>query len=521
VVPAVSGAADRHDGRSEAGHDQLVPQTARAAALEALLHVEQSSSFLRGELHSVFDRMKIEPRDRGLALQLAAGAIRHRRTLRLVLSHLRGDAGRAGSIQPNFLAILEIGAFQLLFLDRVPAYAAINEAVEAARRFAPGPRGKRTVGFINGMLRGLQRLIVGREPDGSAARDALPHPDGGIVRLREAVLPDARDSAAAFLGAAYSYPDWLVARWLTEHGDRTQEICRWGNRRPRIFARANPMRPIGDPASVPGLVPGPRAGSFDVSDIPQDRLEPLLAAGVLAVQDPSAMAAVLALAPQPGEAVLDLCASPGTKTMQIVEAMGDRGTVVACDRTEEKLSPVRRTVASRGLASVTVCLSEEVVRQAPQAGGAEQNVVPQGAAALQGATALPGAGVPQHADVPPGATGGLSASAYAARGFDGVLVDAPCSNTGVLARRPEARWRLRPEDLDELPPMQLELLTQAAALVRPGGRMVYSTCSRQREENDDVVGAFLKQHAAWRLVGSDHILPSADHDGAFWALLAR
>jgi 16S rRNA (cytosine967-C5)-methyltransferase len=210
-----------------------------------------------------------------------------------------------------------------------------------------------------------------------------------------------------------------------------------------------------------------------VSAIDPERLDALLTEGSLTVQDPSAMRAVEALAPAPGENVLDLCASPGTKTTQIVEAMGDRGRVVACDRSEDKLAPIREVVAARCLASVTVCLSDEVASAAP-----------------------------------PG-------------GFDAALVDAPCSNTGVLARRVEVRWRLRPDDLVELPRLQGELLARAAGLVRPGGRMVYSTCSLQREENDEVVGRFLKQAPAWRLVRSDLIFPGADHDGAFWALLAR
>lgn len=185
------------------------------------------------------------------------------------------------------------------------------------------------------------------------------------------------------------------------------------------------------------------------------------------------MAPVEALAPQPGESVLDFCASPGTKTTQIVEAMADRGRIVACDRREEKLEPIRRTVAARGLASVTVCLSDEAASAAP-----------------------------------PG-------------GFDAALVDAPCSNTGVLARRVEARWRLRPEDLEELPRIQSVLLGRAAGLVRPGGRIVYATCSLQREENEEVVKAFLAANPSWRLVRSDLILPGPDHDGVFWALFRR
>ena len=457
--------------------------SAREAALECLRRVDRGEVFLRDELHAIFDRLGLEPRDRALATQLATGVVRHRRTLRLVLSHVRGGRGRQFEIQTSLRRILELGAFQLLFLDRVPAYAAVNEAVrqaQAARRGA-----EKAGGFVNAMLRGVARLVRERRPDGRPAPDAIPHPEGGVVQLKEPVLPDPKDSLAAFLGTAYSYPDWIVARWLTSFGPKeAEQICRWSNRRPKTFARMNPPHAAAAHAgSAPfhePLAPGPRPGTYDVSPLPIERLEELLAAGVLTVQDPSAMAPVEALAPQPGESVLDFCASPGTKTTQIVEAMGDRGRIVACDRREEKLEPIRRTVAARGLTSVTVCLSDEAASVSP-----------------------------------PG-------------GFDAALVDAPCSNTGVLARRVEARWRLRPEDLEELPRIQSVLLGRAASLVRPGyagakpgGRIVYATCSLQREENEEVVKTFLAANPFWRLVRSALVLPGPDHDGVFWTLLRR
>jgi len=464
VVPAVSGQGP----------------SARTAALEALRHVDSGAGFLRDELHALFDRLRLAPRDRALATQLAAGTLRHRRTLGLVLGHVRGAAGRAGSIQPALREVLELGAFQLLFLDRVPAYAAVHEAVEAARRASRGPRGAKSSGFVNAMLRGVQRLVAGRQTEGAPARDALPHPEGGVVRLREPVLPDPADGLAPYLGAAYSYPDWLVARWLAALGDRTEDVCRWGNRRPRVFARINPSAsgaaeagPGAGSEALAALPAGPRPGCVDLSGLAAEALEALLAAGAVTVQDPSAMAPVEALAPVPGETVLDLCASPGTKTTQIAEALGGRGCLVACDRSEAKLDPLRRVVASRALANVHVCLAQEA-----------------------------------DAAAPPG-------------GFDAALVDAPCSNTGVLARRPEARWRLRPDDLAELPTVQGRLLERAAGLVRPGGRLVYATCSLQPEENEGVVHAFLGAHADWRQGPSELVRPGPDGDGAFWALLGR
>ena len=440
---------------------------ARAAALEALGRLGRGR-FLRDELDAVFGARDLSARDRHLATQLATGAVRHRRTLRAVLQHVRGEGGAVGSIQLPLREILEVGAFELLFLDRVPAYAAVSEAAEAARRTAGGRKGEKAAGFVNGRLRGVGRLVAGRESGGAAGRDALPHPEGGVVRLRAAVLPEPEADAAAFLGAAYSYPDWLVRRWLEALGrEKAEAVLVAGNRRPRTYAR------VSAGAAGMGLPAGPRPGSVDVSDVDSDELRAMLAEGRLTVQDPSAMAAVAALAPQAGERVLDLCASPGTKTTQIAEAMGDRGVVVACDRSEAKLAAVRAALAARGLTSVKVSLSSEV-------GGA-----------------APG------------------------EGFDAALVDVPCSNTGVLARRVEVRWRLRPRDLAELARLQGELLALASEHVRPGGRLVYSTCSLEAEENGDVVTAFAASRRGWEVRRQEQILPGADHDGAYWALLGR
>ena len=459
------------------GRPPVPHESARGVALEALRRADQAGTFLRDELHRLFERTHLAPRDRALATQLATGAVRHRRTLRLLLGRLRRGQGRAADIQPALLAVLELGAFQLLFLDRVPDYAAVSEAADAARACVGPRRADKAAGFVNAVLRALGRLIAGRDRDDRPAPDAIPHPEGGVVRLREAVLADPANRAA-FLGAAYSYPDWLLARWIAHFGDAQAEaLCRWGNRRPHLVARVNPARPGAADllrtlqADTPDVCPGPRPGTLDLSALDAARLDALLAEAAVTVQDASAMAAVEALAPAAGEAILDLCASPGTKTTQMLEAMGPAARIVACDRTEGKLEPVRRVLALRGATGAAVCLVDDLA-------------------------------------APPG-------------GFDAALVDAPCSNTGVLARRVEVRWRLRPADLDELPRIQTVLLARAAALVRPGGRLVYSTCSLEPEENDRVVQAFLRGRKGWHLRRRDLILPAADHDGAFWALLER
>jgi len=461
-------------------HAPRFPRTARGAALEALERAASRPGFLRDHLHAVFDEWNLPARDRALATQLASGAVRHRRTIGYLLGRLR-EGPRAGRrpVQPPLRRVLEVGAFQLLFLDRVPAYAAVGEAVEAALRLRGSGR-RKAAGFVNALLRALAGRILGRDPEGRPGPDAVPHPEGGVVRLAEPMLPDPADGPAAFLGVAYSYPDWLVERWLAAYGpEQTEAICRWQNRRPRTFARVTGgeagaavlrQRLAAEGFEAP---PGPRPGTLDLSALPAERLTALAEAGEVTVQDPSAMAPVEALDPQPGETVLDLCAAPGTKTTQMVEAMGGRGWVVACDVDEAKLEALRRLVAARRLEGVDVVHADQVEAHAPSGG------------------------------------------------FDAALVDVPCSNTGVLARRVEARWRVGPDGLEELADLQRRLLERAMGLVRPGGRVVYSTCSLLPEENDRLIRDALRGREGWRLAGRDLIFPGPDRDGAFWALVVR
>ena len=179
------------------------------------------------------------------------------------------------------------------------------------------------------------------------------------------------------------------------------------------------------------------------------------------------------LDPQEGEAVLDFCAAPGGKSGHIAELMAGTGRVLACDVSEHRLSRVNSNVERLELTNVETRLIERDGSRDP--------------------------------------TGP----------FDAALVDAPCSNTGVLAKRPEARWRVKPSDMEELPELQRQLIGRAAKTVRPGGRLVYSTCSIEPEENEAVVAVFLRETPGWRLIEETLTLPQSDRDGGYRALLFR
>jgi 16S rRNA (cytosine967-C5)-methyltransferase len=195
--------------------------------------------------------------------------------------------------------------------------------------------------------------------------------------------------------------------------------------------------------------------------------------GHFSVQDLTAMKAVDLLNPQPGETVWDLCAAPGTKSTAIAERMQNQGRVLATDIHSARLTRIEDNRRRLGLDIIAV-----------------QTISPAGE------------------DLPSGP-------------FDAVLVDAPCSNTGVLGKRPEARWRLKPSDIEELSGLQLRLLENACERVKPGGRVVYSTCSIEPEENQAVIKALLDRRADWELATQLTFWPGRPADGGFAALLRR
>ena len=197
--------------------------------------------------------------------------------------------------------------------------------------------------------------------------------------------------------------------------------------------------------------------------------------GLFSVQDLAASQAVRILAPQPGWSILDLCAAPGTKTTQLAEATRDAAHVTATDIDPERLERVRENLTRLGLKSVTILAYAQL--EEVEAGS-----------------------------------------------FDAILLDVPCSNTGVLARRVEARFRVKPKAVKDIAAIQKGLLERAASLVKPGGRIGYSTCSIQRQENQYVVHGFLAANCEFELLREELLLPSAeppDHDGAYVALLTR
>jgi 16S rRNA (cytosine967-C5)-methyltransferase len=303
----------------------------------------------------------------------------------------------------------------------------------------------------------------------------------GFIREREEtkILLDSLKQTDPSLG--YSHPAWLVERWQARWGlDKTVRLLEWNNTPPPVYARRNALKTDSACLAVwwnkegidfeerqwdwtgPGLV-------FELRGHPPLAGCPSFEEGFFYVQDPSTLLAVDELGAQPGETVLDWCAAPGGKTTYIAQCMQNRGRVVAQDNQPARLKLLRENCRRLGASCV---------------------------------------------DVSPGLP--------AAGDFDRILIDAPCSNTGVMRRRVDLRWRLQPPEIDRLRAAQVALLTQAAPRLKPGGTLVYSTCSLEPEENEDVVGDFLKEHPEFQLEHQRQLLPFSDGvDGAYVAKLKR
>jgi 16S rRNA (cytosine967-C5)-methyltransferase len=419
----VSTAPDRgpRPGSTRGGRPATAPGPARAVAAHVLERVETDRAFADLALEAEVTRRALAPRDVALATELVYGTLRWQRYLDWILApHSRR---RLATLDPRVRVLLRLTAYQIVFLARVPAFAAVNDAVTLAPS-APG-----VAGYVNGVLRAFARRgVAEREP--APPRDAL-----------EA------------LATRCSFPSWLAARWVARYGHEEGEaLMRALNTRPPLTLRANTLRT--DRAAV-----AERLRREEQVTTRPTRLAPeglvaetggapgrwrAFAAGDCVAQDEASMLVARLLEPAPGETVADVCAAPGTKTTHLAQLMDDRGRILAFDPQPARLQRVDEAAAR---------LDVHIVETVP---GPVESLAPRWAA-----------------------------------GCDRVLVDAPCTNLGVVRRNPEVKWRREPGDVGAAAERQRSILAAAASLVAPGGRLVYATCSLEPEENDGVVGDFL------------------------------
>lgn len=415
----------------------------------------------------------LPPQARSLAMELVHGVIRRRATLDALLQLcVRRPLEK---VEPEALVLLRLGAYQLVLLTGAPAYAVVNETTELAKRIGR----PQWTGFVNGVLRAVSRAITDEFVSGPAP-NAVPLADGRFRLLRERAFPNPALDFTGYFAGAFSFPHWLAERWRGRFSSAELErMGFWFNAPPRLTLRVHTLRTTRDKL-LDALSQGgfaARAGAHPdavrldqtarVTDLPGFR------EGWFAVQDESAMEAATLLAPRPGERVLDLCAAPGGKSTHLAALMRNEGSIIAADVDPRRLARVEENCRRLGVSIV----EPRVVRR-------------------------------DSSDLPPGP-------------FDAVLMDVPCSNTGVLGKRPEARWRLTPADITELADLQRRLLSAALKLVAPGGRLVYSTCSIEPEENHDLLTSVLDAHSEWVLTEERAHEPGQPADGGYQALIVH
>ena len=391
---------------------------ARETALLTLNACQRQGGWSDGVLKKQLSAAGLDSRDAALATRLCFGVLQNRMLLDFYLSKL--CTTRLEKLEAPIRNLLRLGAYQILYLDRVPDHAAVSEAVSLARRRAKNPR---AAGLVNGVLRSLVRQ-----------KDSLPEPPDPATR--------------------YSHPQWLVDAFTERLGrEEAEALLATDNGEPPTCAQVNLLKTTAEALAtslksqgveaqphpwLPNCLLLRHTGSLEGLEEFQQ--------GLFYIQDAAARLAVTAADPRPGMRVLDACAAPGGKSFAAAIAMGDGGEVVSCDIHPHKEKLIQAGAARLGL----TCIRTEVLD-------------------------------------------GKSCKEEFLDSFDLVIADVPCSGLGIIRKKPDIRYK-RPDDLFALPVIQRAILDNAARYVKPGGTLVYSTCTILPEENQEVTDGFLAEH---------------------------
>lgn len=397
---------------------------ARTLALKVLNDIQKNNAYSNISLDKHMEsEQNLTHLDRAFATEIVYGCIKYFIALDYLIEQY--SSIKLSKISIPVLNILRMGFYQLLYMDKVPESAAVNESVKLAGKFA----NKGAQGFVNAVLRSFLR--AGRQYN----------------------LPDSNKEPIKYLSVKYSYPQWLVKRWTELFG---QEFCenllKSGNDIPKVCIRVNRLKTdkktlkneflnIGIDIED-GLYLEDALYLSNTSSIA--RLEPFKQ-GLFQVQDESSMLAVKVLDPKPGEIIADVCAAPGGKATFIAELMENKGKVIAFDIYEHKINLIKNAAQRLGIEII-----DAMIRDARE----------------------------KHKDIR----------------ADRVLVDAPCSGLGIIRKKPDLKYAKNEQQIKDLVNIQKQILHASAGIVRTGGVLVYSTCTIEPAENDEVADWFVKNH---------------------------
>ena len=444
-----------------------------------MLAVFALNSFHKDNVEILSDDFLQKTRERQRATDLIYGAIRNQTAIDFAITAFAGCPVKR--IQPKIINIIRIAAYELIYCPQTPVYSIVNEAVETAKKTA----GKKQASFVNSCLRKISSHITNRQIPltGKDSAKILPQNTSTGCLFDSDFLPDSRTKSADYLSSVFSIPNWLISGWLEQFGpEQTKQICLASNRRPSIYLRTNILK-----TTVKELAEKLKNANLDFQVIDDLFIQikspkqitqlPGFSDGLFTIQDPAASIAVNGLAPRQEAKILDLCAAPGTKTAQLAQITNDNSKIFATDIDSSKLPLIEQNIKRLNLKSITTFKYNDL-----------QKIVD---------------------------SFGL---------FDYILLDVPCSNTAVLARRPEVRLRITEKAIETLASRQLELLQKASSLVNQKGKICYSTCSLQLQENNLLIKKFLDNDKNFLLETEKLTLPSAvfpDHDGSYTAILKK
>lgn len=410
----------------------------RRIAVQALDEIERKKAYANLVLQDYIKKQNMRDVDRRFFTELVYGVVRRKNYLDAIIKALTKRPLK--KLSPLALQIIRLGLYQLIYLDKVPESAAVNESVKLAKKMTRGLEG-----FVNGVLRNFLRN-----------RD-------------EYAIDELAKTPTERLAFIYNQPTWLLDLWLKEYGEATTiGLCEWFNTSPRLTARVNTLK-----ATRAKVMEDMTEAGWDVEASP--KLEDAIfinhhkgsideskwfKKGLITFSDLASMVVAYVMAPTSQDTILDCCAAPGGKSMHLAALMANEGHIVSNDIHEHKLKLMENNAKRLGITNIE--LSQGDATQLPDTWN-------------------------EH--------------------FDKVLADVPCSGLGIMQRKLDMRWEKEPEQLERLPKLQLQILERAAQTVKPGGILVYSTCTINSLENEGVVQAFLNEHKEFILEDAAPYVP--------------
>lgn len=409
--------------------------TARQAALEVLTKTETKDGYLNLVFMETLKKNSFSPLDAAFLKELVFGVYRNKIYLDYVIrAH---SSLRLKKVEPKVLNILRMGVYQILFMDKIPAHAAVSESVSLAKKSSRG----RTAGFVNAVLR-------------------------SVLRTGAADLSPLKKDSIKYLSVKYSYPEDLTLFFVNTFGkERAKALLAAGNKTPELCVRTNVLKTtrqdLAEKLNTAGIAtkntPFTDCGLYLSGANEQARQA---FSSLFTVQDQSSQLAALSLSPEPGDTVLDLCAAPGGKTTHLAELMENRGQIYAFDLYEKRLKSVNEAANRLGITIIETAAADASVFNPALAQTADK-----------------------------------------------ILLDVPCSGLGIIRRKPDIKYKENITDFHEILAVQKNILNTAKDYLKPGGILVYSTCTVNPAENLDRIHAFLEENPNFKIdaIKSPHI----------------